>query len=91
MVIGGWPVDAELNVMTAVEFPAAKASQSTVASTRTSGLFDDTLPLFGVSLSQVTFAVAVNVNGAGPPAPTSINRLLNGTKLSRVKVGNGQL
>ena len=91
MVIGGWPVDAELNVMTAVEFPAAKASQSTVASTRTSGLDGETEPELGVRCNQETFEMAVNVNGDGPPAPTAMYRELKGTRESMVIVGGGQL
>lgn len=61
------------------------------ASTRTSGLEGDTEPELGVNLSQETFAVAVKVNGDGPPAPTSMNREFSGTKESNVRVGGGQL
>ena len=88
---GSWLWGLAVKVMRAKDSPTGMLSQLTVASTRTSGLLGEMLPVLGVSFNQVALVVAVNVNGEGPPAPTSMNRLLNGTKLSRVNIGGGQL
>lgn len=88
-LIEGWPGTVALKVITAFWVPVTLL-QSTVASTRTSGLLGDTEPVEGVKISHDSFAVALKVNGDGPPAPTSTNRLLKGTKLSNVATKGGQ-
>lgn len=49
------------------------------------------VPFVVDSLTQLELLFNVKENGLGPPAPMSMKRLPNGTKLSKVSVGGGQL
>ena len=79
-----------MNVIAANWAPST-FDQSAVTKIRCSGLLGLIEPLEVESCSHETFVVAVHVNGAGPPAETSMKRFPNGTNESSVMVGGGQL
>lgn len=63
----------------------------TLMNRRCSGALGDIDPCVGAMVNQDTLLATVNVNGLGPPAPTSIYRFPKVTKGSSVMVGGGQL
>ena len=88
--IGGWSCTSAAKVITVDSAPDTWL-QSTLRKTRCSGELGEMEPFAGDIISQDALLVAVNVNGVGPPAPTSTKRLPNGTKESSETEGGGQL
>ena len=92
-VIACWPFPAaDLKLkLAAPTVPPGILLQSTLINTRFSGSLGETDPEEGERRTQDALDETVNVNGFGPPAPTSTKRLPKGTYGSRVRVGKGQL
>jgi hypothetical protein len=74
IVVGGVPETA-VKVMLALLRPSGSLLQSTDANTRCSVCDGEMDPCAGDTVSHDELETAVNVNGVGPPAPTSMKRL----------------